>query len=254
MTNIKKLVVSVVAVATVLGLSAVSAFAAYTLFGDASIVAGGNPGNAAQIRSDATVSPGWGGVRFDVPAGITTLADLTTLSTDFNVTDDDCGGGSPRFQVRIDFDNDGVVSAGDANVFVYLGPSPNYTGCTPNTWVPSGNLVTDPNPVWDTGQVGGTFYDTYADAVTLTAGLNVLRISLVVDSSWMFGDVEQTVLVDNVLVNSDLHTFDPVLVGPPTNKDECKKDGWKTFNNPTFKNQGACVSYVVSNENAGKRD
>ncbi len=47
---------------------------------------------------------------------------------------------------------------------------------------------------------------------------------------------------------------DPILIGPPTNKDECKKDGWKTFNNPTFKNQGACVSYVVSNENAGKRD
>ncbi len=41
---------------------------------------------------------------------------------------------------------------------------------------------------------------------------------------------------------------------PPTNKDQCKKGGWETFNNPTFKNQGACVSYVVSNENAGKRD
>lgn len=46
---------------------------------------------------------------------------------------------------------------------------------------------------------------------------------------------------------------DPVLVGPPTNMDQCKKDGWKTFNNPTFKNQGACISYVQSNENAGKR-
>ncbi len=35
-----------------------------------------------------------------------------------------------------------------------------------------------------------------------------------------------------------------VVVGPPTSKDQCKKDGWKTFNNPTFKNQGDCVSYV----------
>jgi hypothetical protein len=51
-------------------------------------------------------------------------------------------------------------------------------------------------------------------------------------------------------------TFDFDLVeeiGPPTNKDQCKKDGWMTFNNPTFKNQGACVSYVQSNDNAGKR-
>lgn len=43
------------------------------------------------------------------------------------------------------------------------------------------------------------------------------------------------------------------ITDPLTNKDQCKKDGWKTFSNPAFKNQGACVSYVVSNENAGKR-
>jgi nitrous oxidase accessory protein NosD len=42
------------------------------------------------------------------------------------------------------------------------------------------------------------------------------------------------------------------FVPAPTNKDQCKKDEWKTFNNPTFKNQGECVSYVVSNEHAGK--
>ena len=31
---------------------------------------------------------------------------------------------------------------------------------------------------------------------------------------------------------------------PPTNKNQCKKDGWKTFTNPNFKNQGQCVSFV----------
>lgn len=44
----------------------------------------------------------------------------------------------------------------------------------------------------------------------------------------------------------------PVVV--PTNKDQCKKDGWKTYTSPSFKNQGSCVSYVVSNDKAGKRD
>lgn len=44
-----------------------------------------------------------------------------------------------------------------------------------------------------------------------------------------------------------------LIVGPPADKDLCKKDGWKKFNNPTFKNQGECVSYVQSNEKAGKR-
>lgn len=35
---------------------------------------------------------------------------------------------------------------------------------------------------------------------------------------------------------------------PPTSADQCKKDGYKIFNNPTFKNQGQCVSYVNSNK------
>jgi len=34
-------------------------------------------------------------------------------------------------------------------------------------------------------------------------------------------------------------------VGPPTDMDQCKNDGWKNFNVPhCFKNQGDCVSYV----------
>jgi len=36
----------------------------------------------------------------------------------------------------------------------------------------------------------------------------------------------------------------------PDNKDQCKKDGWMTFYNPIFKNQGDCVSFVQSNEHA----
>lgn len=46
----------------------------------------------------------------------------------------------------------------------------------------------------------------------------------------------------------------PVLVGPPTNKDQCKKDGWKVFNNPTFKNQGQCVDYVEHHDHDHDND
>jgi hypothetical protein len=35
-----------------------------------------------------------------------------------------------------------------------------------------------------------------------------------------------------------------VPVAPPTNKDQCKNGGWQSFNNPSFKNQGDCVSYT----------
>jgi uncharacterized protein (TIGR02145 family) len=41
-----------------------------------------------------------------------------------------------------------------------------------------------------------------------------------------------------------------VTITSPTSKGECKKEGWKSFVNPTFKNQGDCVSYTKSNESA----
>jgi hypothetical protein len=47
-------------------------------------------------------------------------------------------------------------------------------------------------------------------------------------------------LVDNVSLSSSSSS------GSPTNKDECKKGGWQTFDNPTFKNQGDCVSFIAT--------
>ena len=58
--------------------------------------------------------------------------------------------------------------------------------------------------------------------------------------------------VDLLQVNNTVYDFEldanhdgiPDTLAP-TNKDQCKDDGWKAFNNPTFKNQGDCVSYVA---------
>ena len=50
-------------------------------------------------------------------------------------------------------------------------------------------------------------------------------------------------VIDNLSLKSS------IPVGPPTTKDQCKKDGWKTFDTPrTFKNQGDCIQFV----NTGK--
>ncbi len=51
--------------------------------------------------------------------------------------------------------------------------------------------------------------------------------------------------VDALKINSDTYDFEP-LVGPPTSKDQCKKEGYKRFNNPSFRNQGECIAYVNS--------
>lgn len=42
------------------------------------------------------------------------------------------------------------------------------------------------------------------------------------------------------------YDFEPAI-GPPEDKDACKRGGWRDFNNPVFKNQGQCVRLVVSN-------
>ncbi len=41
-----------------------------------------------------------------------------------------------------------------------------------------------------------------------------------------------------------------VITNVLTNKDQCKNNGWKAYANPSFKNQGDCVSYVQSSPNA----
>lgn len=40
---------------------------------------------------------------------------------------------------------------------------------------------------------------------------------------------------------------------PPVSKNDCKKDGWRSFNNPTFRNQGDCVSFVATDGRNGPR-
>lgn len=46
--------------------------------------------------------------------------------------------------------------------------------------------------------------------------------------------------IDNVSMTTDEQA------STPTSIDECKDGGWASFNNPTFKNQGDCVSFVAS--------
>lgn len=211
------------------------AAAGYSFFGEASYVSPGN-GSSRAVQTVSDADPGFGGIDYDIPAG-TTFADLNALSTDFNVTDDNCGGGSPRFQVNV------TNGTNSGNIFVYLGPPPNYNTCVPNTWTNSGDLLEGVNPI-DTSQLpGGTFYDPYATALTKYGSYDVTGVQLVTDAGWSQGDGEQTVLFDNTVIDTTTYTYEP---NTPTSKDQCKEDGWKNLedaNGQPFKNQGQCVSY-----------
>lgn len=219
-----------------------SAFAASSLFGSALNDDGVIKTVSNTSNLDATDD--FGGIAFDDANG-TTFASLTELSTDYNVTDDDCGWGSPRFQIRMDTDGDNVSNG---NIFIYMGPVPSFSGCMQDMWGNTGNLIGSTDTRFDLTQLGGPFYGTYADALALVGDDTILRISLVTDGGGSQLDGEQEVWFDNTVINEATYDFTPLL--SPTTKDQCKSGGWMDFNNPVFKNQGDCVSYLQSSENA----
>ena len=213
---------------------------------------------------NAPTTDDFSGVTVPVPTGLT-FAQITQLSAEFNVTDDDCAAGSPRFQIKV----------GGKNVFVYLGPAGTFTGCAKDTWLSTGNLVgtTDACRV-DTSQfAGGTQCSTWAAAVTLLGAQAVEGVSLVVDASWnaptqtnpAFTDKEQTVLVRNVKLN-DKTFFVPVTTPAPPAKTNpaklCKAQlaamgSRSAFNElwgktGTSNGYGKCVAAVAKARNAGK--
>jgi hypothetical protein len=203
----------------------------YTPFGDASIVQPGNGStNAAQLRSDASTTPPYGGINFNIPEGLI-VADLDVLSTDYNFTAGSCGGGSTRFSVKVS------TIDGPRNIFFYIGDAPNWTNCATNVWVGGINLA-DPSNIVDNSQVAsGQQGVTYGSVQNNFGTLEVISISLVTDGSWMFGT--QTMLADNVRINSDRFTFESA--------NSCKNGGWQNFTSAPgpFTNQGQCVSYYA---------
>lgn len=204
--------------------------------------------------SNAETADDFSGVSLALPAGLT-LAQVTQLSAEFNVTNDDCAGGSPRFAINY---------GPNKNVFVYLGPSPSFTGCTQDTWLSTGNLVgTSDQLRVDTSQLpGGSVNSTWAQAVSLIGTQAITSISLVVDGGWKFADKEQTVLVRNVRLNDRAYLVPEAPKPPKTNPAKlCKAQvtamgSRAAFNelwsvSGTSNGFGKCVSAVAKARNAG---
>jgi hypothetical protein len=216
--------IGVIALATgalVAGSTARAANGTFSLSGNATATASG-----VQLTSNAT-PPGYGAVVYTPPAGLT-VAGLTNLSTDYKFTAGDCGLGAPRFSIETP----------SGNIFMYIGPAPNFNGCG-TAQQSTGNVLASADLRCDSTQLGGPFYGSCSALASQYSSLPVLRVDLVDDNG------SSTVVVNNVRVNNDVFA----VVGPPTDKDQCKNGGWQTFNFPrTFKNQGDCIQFV----NTGK--
>ena len=152
-------------------------------------------------------------------ADITGLSGQTFTSASFTLANaSQCQGGSPRFDI--------VTS-----VKTY------FLGC--NNVIP----VTNGD---------GTLTYTFT-AATIAAGGNQVEVPTgTITSADVLLDVQGSADMTSIVVNGVTEIPAPVVVGPPTTKNACKHGGWKTFNNPSFKNQGQCVSYVNHHSSRGK--
>lgn len=138
-----------------------------------------------------------------------TLDQLTYLASQYYIQYGCDGGGSPRFQIDMSNGN---------SIFVYFGTYPAFADCTPsNTWQPAcpatqcatPNMASDSAGLrWDSTQIGGTFYGTYSQAVTLanTQGLTISSVSVITDGGWSNGNVGtangQTFVFRSIQINS----------------------------------------------------
>jgi hypothetical protein len=158
---------------------------------------------------------------------------LLWLSTDYVFSLGDCHGGSLRWSVRIDADDDGlrdpyndgkngtidpsddVPATGDPAMFIYYGELPNFTDCTSDNQSDT-NMIGQPDLRYDTSQFNwhadfgsvqgtGTFYDSYAHALALFEGRRVINTTLVIDSGWG-GD--QRLTISDTTVNDNVHQWD----------------------------------------------
>jgi hypothetical protein len=129
-----------------------------------------------------------------------------------------CQGGSPRFNI--------VTTTGTF-----------FLGC---------------NNVTPTTNGDGTLTYTF-DAASIAAGGGQVPFPTgTITNAAVLLDVQGSADVSAITVNGTLQVPAPVVSGTPTSKSACKNGGWKSFTNPSFKNQGQCVSYVAHHTKHGK--
>jgi hypothetical protein len=150
-------------------------------------------------------------------AEVTGVSGQTFQSASFTLASaTQCQGGSPRFNVE--------TTTG----FFFLG----CNNVTPTT-----------NP-------DGTVTYTFTAATLAAAGQQVPTPTGANESVSVLIAVQGTADLTKVTFNDKLQTL---ALGKADFARPCKKGGWKSFSNPTFKNQGQCVKYLVHGRNAAKK-
>lgn len=212
----------------------------------------GSPNNGAlQLITDATTTAK---AQYLHEAN-TALTDVTDLSYSTKQNSASFPGGDASYQLLVDLN--GAADGG----FTTLVYEPYENGVvTPGVWqswdVSSGQFwssrsFTDGGTCNVTAGAGGAPFYTLAqlqescpDAVAVGFGVNI-------GSNNPSYDVE----ADLVQFNDTTYNFEPFAT--PSDKEACKKDGYKGLtdeNGQAFKNQGQCVAYANHHDGVGMDD
>jgi hypothetical protein len=147
------------------------------------------------IGSDTNTANDFAYMSFS-PSPALTFSQITNLSATYAFASGNCHGGSLRWE----------IDTAQGNLFIYYGAGPNFTDCT--TANQSGtNMLTLTDARFDTSQIaGGTFYDTYANALVLVGGTQIQDAALVLDGGW--GGDQILTAGTTATVNDNTQTWD----------------------------------------------
>jgi hypothetical protein len=201
---------------------------------------------ALELKTDATTAAKADYYTF-AHAGAA-LADVTDLAYWTYQATGQVPVADPSFQLQVDVNGD---ATGGFTTFVFEPYWNTAQGAiVPATWQRwdvaaglfwSSRTVTAGACGLVAGAGGPPFY-TLAQLQTACPNAVVLGVGVNVGTF----NPSYTVAADGVQFNDTVYDFE--LGRRPTTKDECKNDGWRTFNDPAFKNQGDCVSYVAASK------
>lgn len=187
------------------------------------------------------------------------VSDLTGFTYDFYIHPASSGGAgaAEHFYVNVYVD----VSTNGIGFFGSGGTSSGFYDCrydsvplagAPGVWTTNGFTQTS---TWTEigDRIGGACPPVLAG---LPAGSEVRFISLnggqsISSDAGLQGGFDKVVI--SASGNVTTYDFEPFVdedgdgtpdTTPPSDKDQCKNGGWESFNNPSFTNQGQCVSYT----------
>ena len=222
--------------------------------GSAEFRVGPNGDDAAQLRNASYEG--------------TKLSQLTLLTYSTYVQDN-LDGQAPYIILNVDLDGD-LTTTGDRDLLFF---EPVYQSADFFPSNPQGTVALNTWQTWDAlnggwWSVNGTAGATPGTGVKPLSAIIAAFPNATIINTTSGGGVRIVAgfgagAWDDFVGNADAfkigvsgcnttYNFEPAI-GPPTDKNQCKNNGWKTFNNPTFKNQGQCVSFVASGGKSGGR-